>query len=95
MFVRITDDITVKKDEIVSIKGYASENSLSYGKDVDTGKRSVTITIETKDDVHYVAEFSDVSNYSKTIQTFLTYLTTCLNRDYDDLRVQDKWEWVS
>ena len=46
-------------------------------------------------EVYPVAEFFGVVEYQKLIDNILTYLTECLNNDYIDLRVQDKWELVS
>ena len=95
MFVRITDDTIINKDDIVEIKAFVGIDYITEENEVDTGKRDVVISIETKDEVYPAAEFFGVVEYQKLIDNILTYLTECLNSDYIDLRVQDKWEWVS
>ena len=95
MFVRITDDTIISRDDIVEIKAFVGIDYITEENEEDTGKRDMVISIETKDKVYPVAEFFGVVEYQKLIDNILTYLTECLNNDYIDLRVQDKWEWLS
>ena len=95
MFVRITDDTIINQDDIVEIKAFVGIDYITEENEEDTGKRDVIISIETKDEVYPIATFFGVVEYHKLIDNILTYLTECLNNYYIDLRVQDKWEWVS
>ena len=95
MFVRITDDTIINRDDIVEIKAFVGVDYITEENEEDTGKRDVIVIIETKDEVYPVAEFFGVYHYRKLVDSIIAYLTDCLNMDYTDLRLPGEWEWVS